>query len=196
MRLPMDVTAAIPAHPARLRSGMLDRALRSVAAQTMPPAAVSVAIDLGREGAAATRQRALDGVLTPLVAFLDSDDEFMPEHLERVIGFMEETGADFCYSWFEGTNGFDPFPMNFGKPFDPTNPVETTSTVVLRTELAKEARIERLPERLHNGGEDFRLVLRCIELGAKIVHLPERTWRWNIHGLNTSGLPDRGDAAL
>lgn len=195
MLFPNDVTVAIPAHQARVNNGMLSRAFQSVAAQTWSPAAVSVAIDTGRQGAAATRQRALEGVLTPWVAFLDSDDEFLPEHLERVMGFLEETGADFCYSWFEGTNGFDPFPMNFGKPFDPANPVETTSTIIVKTELAREVRFERLPERLHNSGEDWRFLTRCIELGAKIVHLPAITWRWNIHSGNTSGLPDRGDAA-
>lgn len=194
MLFPNDVTVAIPAHRARVHNGMLLRALQSVAAQTWLPAAVSVAVDTGREGAAATRQRALEGVLTRWVAFLDSDDEFLPEHLELLLGCAERENADFVFSWFQGTNGFDPFPTNFGKVFDPANPVETTSTVLVRTELAQTARIEPLPERLHNGGEDFRLVLRCIELGAKIVHLPEVTWLWNIHGGNTSGLPDRGDA--
>lgn len=184
---------AIPAHPARLRSGMLDRALCSVTEQTFLPAAVSVAVDLDRQGAPATRQRALDAVSTPWVAFLDSDDQFLPEHLEVLVQGAYDNAADFVYSWFHGP---DPFPQHFGKPFDPLNPVETTSVILVRTELAKQVGFAKIPERLHNTGEDFRMTMGCVALGAKIVHVPRRTWIWNVGSHNTSGLPDKGDAHL
>jgi len=193
MRLPLDVTVAIPAHPARLRSGMLDRALRSVAAQTLPPAGISVAVDVAREGAPATRQRALEGVRTPWMACLDSDDEFLPEHLQVLADAAVETGADYLYSWFHGP---DPFPQHFGREFDPADPVETTSVILIRTELAREVGYAKIPERLYNTGEDFRLTLGCVALGAKIVHVPRRTWVWHVGNWNTSGLPTNGDAAL
>ncbi len=192
MRLPLDVTAAIPAHPARLRSGMLNRALQSVSAQTLPPAAVSVAIDVAREGAPATRQRALDAVRTPWMANLDSDDEWLPEHLQVLVDAAIDTGADYVYSWFHGP---DPFPQHFGRAFDPEDPIETTSVILIRTELAREVGYEKIPERLHNTGEDYRMTLGCVALGAKIVHVPRRTWNWHVGSHNTSGLPDRGDAA-
>ena len=32
------------------------------------------------------------------IAFLDSDDIWIPEKLETQIGFMESNGASFCYS--------------------------------------------------------------------------------------------------
>jgi hypothetical protein len=72
------ITVAVPAHPARIANGMLGRAVGSVWAQTRPPAALSVAVDLDRAGAAVTRQRALDAVGTEWTAFLDSDDEGWP----------------------------------------------------------------------------------------------------------------------
>jgi hypothetical protein len=47
------------------------------------------------------------------------------------------------------------------------------------------------------GGEDRRFALACYEAGAKIVHLPRRTWRFNYHGYeqhpNTSGQPANWD---
>lgn len=187
----LELTVAIPAHPARLRSGMLDRALCSVTEQTLQPAAISVAIDLNREGAPATRQRALDAVSTPWVAFLDSDDQFLPEHLEVLASAAVEQEADYVYSWFHGP---DPFPQHFGRPFDPADPVETTSVILIRTELAKKVGFAKIPERQFNTGEDFRLTLGCVALGAKIVHVPQRTWVWNVGSWNSSGLPTRGDA--
>ena len=188
----LEITVAIPAHPARLRSGMLDRALCSVTEQTLQPAAISVAIDFNREGAPPTRQRALDAVSTPWVAFLDSDDQFLPEHLQVLAEGAQEHEADFVYSWFHGP---DPFPQHFGRPFDPLDPVETTSVILIRTELAKQVGFAKIPERQFNTGEDWRLVVGCVALGAKIVHVPRRTWIWHVGSWNSSGLPTNGDAA-
>lgn len=191
----LDITVVVPAHLARTRNGMLTRALNSVAVQTLPAAAVSVAIDIRREGAAPTRQRALEAVQTPWVAFLDSDDIFMPDHLKKCMKHAQETGADFVYSWFVMVGGSDPFPeTHFSNDFDPENPIETTVTTLVRTELAKEVGFYALDRGEVNSGEDRRFTLGCIEKGAKISHLKEKTWYWCHHGGNTSGLPGKGDA--
>ncbi len=197
MSVKFDITVAIPAHPARLENGLLSRAVFSVFRQEHSAAGLSIAVDLDKQGAPATRQRALDGVTTGWTAFLDSDDEFLPQHLRRLAQTAQEQEADYVFSWFQSPCGFDPFPLNFGHPFDPLNPVETTITILVRTELAKEARFTEPPDGWHwlNTGEDRRFTLRCIELGAKIVHLAERTWVWHNEGPhNTSGLPTKGDA--
>lgn len=189
-----DITVAIPAHPARLRNNMLTRAVNSVTSQTAPAAAVSIAIDLGREGAAPTRQRALEAVQTPWVAFLDSDDIFKPNHLKDLMAHAVETGADFVFSWFDMLGGIDPFPDNFAPPFDPANPIETTVTTLVRTDLAKSVGFYAIDRGQVNSGEDRRFTLECIAAGAKISHLKKKTWYWAHHGANTSGLPGRGDA--
>jgi glycosyltransferase involved in cell wall biosynthesis len=38
---------------------------------------------------------------TDWVAFLDSDDLFLPKHLQRMLLHAQNTGADFVYSWFK-----------------------------------------------------------------------------------------------
>lgn len=193
--LPNAVTIAIPAHPARVASGLLHRAVGSALRQTHPAAAISVAMDLTRAGAPATRQQALDQVVTPWVAFLDSDDYLYPDHLESLIGHAEETGADYVYSYWD-TDITPDILGHYGKPFDPANPTETTITILARTGLVKEAGMQAMPDRTENTGEDFRLVLECIRLGAHIVHLPKQTWVWSHHaGGNTSGMATKGDAA-
>lgn len=186
------ITVAIPAHLARAENGMLLRATNSAYMQTLQPAAVSVAMDMDREGAPVTRQRALDAVLTPWVAFLDSDDWFEPEHLQQLAGCALLNDADYVYSYWHGPDVLG----NFGRPFDPAKPVETTSTILVRTDLAKKIGFQALPERQANTGEDWRFTTKAVELGAKIVHLAQRTWHWEIHGMNTSGLPTKGDAAV
>lgn len=185
------ITAVIPAHPARVRNGMLHRAIHSALTQTMPIAGLSVAVDLEKLGAPATRQRALDGAQSEWVAFCDSDDFWDPNHLELLYGCAVEQQADYVFSYWHGPDVLG----HFGKVFDPADPVETTITVLVRAELAKQVGFQALPERLHNTGEDRFFTLGCIAAGAKIVHLPVRSWTWSHHGRNSSGLPTKGDAA-
>lgn len=184
-----DVTVAIPTIPTRSHD-LLPIALSSVMMQTLPAAALSIAVDNDKVGAWHTRQRALDAVTTDWVAFLDDDDAFYPQHLRRLREYADDTGADFTYSYFDTTKTPDVL-GHFGKTFDPTNPHHTTMTVLVRTELAKTVRFTpRLPEHVV-GGEDWRFILGCVESGAKIVHLPEQTWYWRHHAWNTSGREDR-----
>lgn len=189
------ITVAIPAHPPRVTNGLLQRALASVWAQTLPAGAVSVVVDHNRDGAAITRQHALDAVNTEWVAFLDSDDQMFPQHLERLHAHALATGSDYVYSWFQVVGGADPFPQHFGQPFNPADPIQTTITTLVRTELAQSVGFLRPTEGDLIGGnvwgEDYQWTLGCARAGAKITHLPERTWAWHHDSSNTSGRPDR-----
>ena len=178
------VGVVIPAIPPR--SNLLQRAVGSVLQQTYPVSQLSISIDHWRNGAAWNRQAALDPIRTKWTAFLDDDDAFMPEHIGKLVAFADETGADYVFSWFEVVAGYDPFPQHFGKKYDVTNPHHTTITVLVRTELAQAVGFQDAA-----GGEDWDFTLKCIEFGAKIEHLPERTWWWYHNSGNTSGRPDR-----
>lgn len=186
------VTVVTPFHAARARNGMLERAAASVRAQTVPVKHV-LAEDVHRMGAAVTRNHGMLLVETGWTAFLDSDDEMDPDHIEHLLACAEDTDADYVYPWFRVAGGSDPFPMFFGKPFDPAAPNSTTITILVRTELAKSIGFAFDPK-VQVGGEDFQFTLGCIAAGAKIVHLPRRSWTWHHTGQNTSGLPNRGDA--
>lgn len=191
------ITVVTAAHPERVHSGLLNRAIRSVDGQTVPAAALAVAVDHERAGAAHTRQRALDMVGTEWVAFLDSDDEFLPVHLATLTDAAAQYQADYVFSWFVRAQGGDPL-GHFGKPWNPDVPHQTTITVLVRTELAK------LVGFLGNAGgtvidgqhwgEDYSFTLGCRDAGAKIVHVPQETWIWHRHAGNTSGRPGQGDA--
>lgn len=186
------VTVVTPFHAQRRANGMLERAAASVRAQTVPVHHI-LAEDIHHMGAAITRAHGLALVDTEWTAFLDSDDEMDPDHIEQLLACAADTGADYVYPWFRVVGGSDPFPMFFGRPFDPDCPNSTTITILVRTELAKAVNFARDPA-VQVSGEDFQFTLGCIAAGAKIVHHPARTWTW-FHGpQNTSGLPDRGDA--
>ena len=102
-----DVTVLIPV---RNRAAVLRRALASVGTQTVAPAEILVVDDASddgapaeaarsggarvlrlpeRRGAAGARNAGLDEVSTPWVAFLDSDDEWLPDHLASLLAERE-----------------------------------------------------------------------------------------------------------
>lgn len=201
-----EITVVIPAHPARVANGMLNRAVQSVKNQLLPAADISIVIDETGAGAAATRQRALDAVTTPWVAFLDSDDLFYPEHLRVLAAGARIYGADYLFSYYmvhgpDGRPWLENDPLgHFGKPFNPKAPHQTTITTLVKTDLAKAIGFhEPPPDSIiggHRGGEDWHFTVGCADAGARIVHIPRRTWAWVHHGANSSGVPGRGDAAL
>jgi len=184
-----DVTVVIPTIPPR-RFSYLREALHSVSMQHYPIAAVAIATDVDREGAAATRGRALSMARTRWAAFLDDDDQLYPQHVEHLLALALETGADYTFSYWDLERTPDIL-GHFGRRFDPADPHHTTMTVLVRTELAQAVGFTPRPEGDVAGGEDWRFTLGCVAAGAKIVHLPEQTWFWRHHAANTSGREDR-----
>lgn len=182
-----EITLVIPTIPPR--KACLVQAMASAMLNTLPPVAYAIAVDVNGEGADVTRQRALDTVKTPYVAFMDDDDELMDCHFRDLFDHMQKTDADMVYSWFVMDGGTDPFPpTHYTNEFDPKNPIETTITTLCKTAVAQDVGFKRIPERLHNTGEDFNFVLGLVKGGFKISHLVKRTWYYNVHGLNTGGL--------
>jgi glycosyltransferase involved in cell wall biosynthesis len=190
------ITVAIATIPPRV--GLLQRAVASVLSQTHPAAGLAVAIDYAKQGAAATRQRALDMVNTQWVAFLDDDDEFLPPHLDTLWNAAHAYQADYVYSWFDTVPlGCDPFPIgHYLQPWSNAEPRQTTITTMVRTELARQvgfARFEETGELVEGQrwGEDWSFTLGCLDAGAKIHHVVAKTWLWHHDSQNTSGRPDR-----
>ena len=189
MKRTVDVTAAIAAIPPRVDNLLLE-AVNSIHGQTVALAGgISVALDVNREGAARTRQRALDAVRTEWVAFLDDDDFWYPHHVETLLNLQQKTNADFLYSWFDGNN---PFPMHRGRQFNAAEPHHTTMNVMVRTEIAREAGFLMPDGPLHQDwmGEDWMFIMRCAEIScANFQGTAEITWHYRLHGKHTSGLP-------
>lgn len=111
-RLPARFSAVVPSYQ---RAAVLPRALESIRAQTRPPEEVVVVDDgstdgtrelveaLGppvryvhqsNAGAAAARNHGARLASSPWLAFLDSDDAWEPDHLERMARAIEATDGE------------------------------------------------------------------------------------------------------
>jgi glycosyltransferase involved in cell wall biosynthesis len=156
---------------------------------------ILVVSDHKREGVAHNRERGLQMVNTEWTLFLDDDDEWYPEHAEKLLRHAEEEGADYVWAWFDVVGGTDPFPDHFGRQWDPENPHQTTITTLVRTALAQQVGFLNArgidPPDGNRHGEDWSFTLGMSDIGARFAHLPERTWAWHHHAANTMGLTDR-----
>jgi glycosyltransferase involved in cell wall biosynthesis len=182
----MEITVCIPAHRPRIKNNILTRTLESVWKQTYPVAAISIAVDYNHDGAAITRNRSLAGATTDWVFFLDSDDILRPNCIHRLVAHQLASDADIVWPWFEVKGGKDPFPLHFGRQWDPDAPHSFPITTLVRRELA--VQVGGFPDL---PGEDMHFWLRMSAAGAKFAHLPERLWFWNHSSGNTMGRGDR-----
>ena len=117
--------------PALNAAASIERVVRSVAAQSVPVLEHIVVddgsndetlgelgrlkhqfphlriISLPRRGAARARNAGIELAQGRYIAFLDADDEWLPDKLKRQIGFMEETGTVFSYGDYWRCRGAD-----------------------------------------------------------------------------------------
>lgn len=192
----LRVAVVIPHLPERGAS--LYRALRSVANQTRPADEVIWETDLHREGAAVIRNRAWRLTVCDVVAMLDDDDELLPRHLEWCVEPLEAGRADMTYSWMvrpDWVRG-EPLavPQNgglhhpLGIPFGPEQAAHLrqhsfiSSCICVRRDWLE--RVGGYPEepeltREYRGHDDWGIARRLVEAGARVEHVPHRTWRYN-----------------
>ncbi len=199
-----SVTVVIPTIPGR--EERLKEALESVYAQTLSPNDVVVYNDVQRRGAWYARNSALLSVKTSFVAYLDDDDKFLPDHLETLIGTAKlRTDADMVYSYME-IMGYsrDPLacPVNgklvlpLGVPFGKEQEFHLRFvgnfipvTYLVKTNYCR--LVGGMPEPYSAEWprccEDWGFLIRLLDAGAKFVHIPRRTWIYNVHSDNTGG---------
>lgn len=204
------VAVCIPTIPDR--EALLDRALTSVASQTLSINELIVERDVDGNGASTTRNRAWQRATSDWVAFLDDDDVLRPQHVERLLQCARVTKADIVYPWFNivdnagndmterdplriVVNGYalSPFGLPFGLNHE--DELRTRNNFIPITVLVRRALLEKAggfpelnsPEWPENCCEDWGLWRQLLDEGATFAHLPERTWLWYWHGRNTSG---------
>lgn len=126
-------------------------------------------------GGGATRNRGIEFASTELVALLDADDEWRPEHLATSVAFMEANCLDFVFSSPENVKKVVPYRRG-------TSPLEfifvrggiaQTSSYVFRKSLAL-----RFDATLRKH-QDFDFLMNAFSRGVTIGQLERVTTRYN-----------------
>jgi len=205
-----DVSVIIPAYRARLSIG---RALASVIAQTLKPQAVIV-VDDGSDdgtfdaaesmraqmtdiaftvvaqknlGAGAARNRGLTEATTTYVAFLDADDEWLPQKIARSVTALDNTGQvlvahDYHRVEANGTEHTVKCAQRFKQAQDPFSHFFrlgfiATSTVVVQRDAVLAA--GGFDETLETA-QDFDLWLKILAGGAHFSVFDEALTRYHV----------------
>lgn len=182
-----SVTVVIPSIPTRKE--LLKRAISSVLAQTHSVDALSIALDNHKDGAWVTRQRALDAVTTEWVAFLDDDDELLPHHVERCFQAQRESNADVIIPWYDVVGGEDPVPAHRGLQVSSLGMHSFGITCLVRMSKVRELGVRFISPSVTGIPEDYSFWVEMWKGGAAFCAIPDTTWLWHHHGLNTSGKP-------
>lgn len=196
MNLP-HVAVCIPTIPPRIE--LLQRALWSVDRQDYQGRITThISVDHARAGAAVNRNQACEEALEgkpEFLAFLDDDDELLPDHLSSLVAAALEEEADVVWPWFQVAGGGDPFPGHRGRQWNPEDPHIFPITALVRASafpgfVPGPCEDPNAPGSGRAvGGEDWRLWLTMNAAGAKFHHINKQTWIWHHDSGNTSGLP-------
>jgi glycosyltransferase involved in cell wall biosynthesis len=203
MSSPLPVTVVIPAYE---RAALLPRALASVAAQTRSPAEVIVVDDGSRDdsaavaerlgarvirhernqGVSAARNTALEAATGEWVAFLDTDDEWLPNHLDRLWRRRDGHAAvAHTAVWVErpgrehhayGLTRRRPRVLNSPAPLAADNFVPLSASLVQR----EAARRAGAFDTAFTHAEDLDFWIRVVEQGTVLV-LPEIGAIYHLH---------------
>jgi glycosyltransferase involved in cell wall biosynthesis len=203
----LTVTVCIPTIPGR--EELLMRAQISVMRQRRQPDAVLTVTDSDRNGAAWARNQLLEQADTDVIAWLDDDDEFEPNHLITCMRVLERAPAvDLVYPRPRMVGGEDPtavqhqgrFPVSpWGLRFSKEHAqhIRHVGSFIPMTHLVRTATARRaggFPEgrTLESGryqGEDERYLINMLDLlpPAVFEHLDRPTWKWHVNPRSTAG---------
>lgn len=153
------------------------------------------------EGGSAARNAGIDAASGRYIAFLDSDDFFMPQKLERMAEAIAETGATMLFSHAHVDRGddvagikpargpradeaFEDYAMVARQP-------AATSTLVVEAELARRVRFDPVLRKF----QDIDFTLRLVRAGARIHFVPEVLTIWT-DSVEEGRIGNRRDPAL
>jgi len=182
----VDVTVVMPAMN---REALIGRALESVAAQTVRPARVLVVDDASddatadvaraagaevlamdtRSGSGPARNKGVRAATTEWIAFLDSDDEWLPHHLETVLGHVQghvlaTTAAMSSGGRWKGSPHPGAVALRPPSMLVPSDLVVTSATVVSRQAVEDAGFFRPLPR-----AQDMDLWIRVLETGPGVA---------------------------
>ncbi len=205
----MNVTVVMPV---RNRAATLQRALDSITAQTVQPDEVvvvddassdesariardfgaTVIVNSAQQGSGPSRNTGILAAHGRWIAFLDSDDQWYPNHLATVLAAAEghvlvTSAAIDTQGRPRGNVGAGDLPLTPARCFYPDNPVVTSTTLADRDALVRAGLFRPLAR-----AQDLDLWPRVLELGTGVA-LRERTADYFDRGVSATGESEARD---
>lgn len=139
-------------------------------------------------GAGYARNKALELAKGQYVAFLDADDMWKPDKLEKQIDFLKEKNGSFCFAAIEMIDGDDNVikgKRNIKDEVDYnfllSNTIIPTSGVLIDREIKGDFRMH-----IRRGGQDYATWLKLLKDGSKAYGMNEALVKYRIDGKSLS----------
>lgn len=172
------ISVIVPYSPTHTPQEMLDEALASVDAQSVPTESIVVTDEEGR-GPSWARNRGMERSDARFVALLDADDLWKPRKLERQLEAIEDTGAAICVEGASRSTEAFLRDLYIGRISS------LTSSVLLDTSAVEPRFVEELERR-----EDHFFILEAAAAGGVCFCDDIVTIRKQPNGLSARGSPE------
>ncbi len=156
----------------------------------LPPRKLRFMQTAGEIGAGAARNQACAEARGEYLCFLDDDDVFLPDKVATQLAFMQEHDLEMCYqdvAWYDEDGRLVELRrLDHARSMSYIDllrahmltPISPTSIYMIRHELFE--RVGGFGD-MHMG-EDWLLMLRCIEAGGRIGYMPGVHVHQTLHG--------------
>lgn len=140
------------------------------------------------KGAGYARNKALELARGQYVAFLDADDMWKPEKIEKQVKLLKDKGSGFCFTAIEMIDGDDKVIKGKRKVKEEVNYKFLLSNTMIPTSGVMVDRTIKGDFRMHlrRGGQDYATWLRLLRDGSKAYGIDEALVCYRIDGESLS----------
>lgn len=140
------------------------------------------------KGIIATLNEGIDIARGKWLVRMDADDIALPNRIERLLYWVEHTGADIAGSWVQFFGSFD---RRIWKGYQSDEAIKVDMlfkcpfvhpSVIIRSELAKQLKYDPNSEK----AEDYDLWVRAAISGWKMINVPEVLLKYRKHNAQVS----------
>jgi len=136
-------------------------------------------------GAAVSRNNSINRAQGDFLAFLDSDDIWLPEKLEKHLAFMQEKGSDLSFTPYtlidEESNSLNTLiDSTLSGDFSYEDMLKKDATMGCCTVIVRKKAFADITMPLIRAGQDYALWLKLLKTGAKAAIFPEPLSRYRI----------------
>lgn len=136
-------------------------------------------------GSAVSRNKSLSFVKGKYIAFIDSDDLWLPEKLEKQIKFMEDNNIDFSFTAYElideqGNPTGQKVDTHLTGPVSYEDMLRKKATLGCSTVMLRRSAFEDISMPLIRTGQDYGLWLKLLKTGVKAYPMPEVLTQYRI----------------
>lgn len=141
--------------------------------------------NIQNSGAAVSRNNSIKHATGDFIAFIDSDDLWLPEKLEKQVAFMEENNIDFSFTAYEiidadGNPTGQKVDTHLTSPVTYEDMLRKKATLGCSTVMLRRSAFDDITMPLIRTGQDYGLWLKLLKTGAKAYPMPEVLTQYRI----------------